>query len=294
MTSNSKVISNYFNSSDRDHYKNGSNVYFRNDTLYSYGTHFILAQKCKNGYILNGDSYSVTTSKHQSITRAEAPKNSPIIPFSALRNILKGVYLDAGISKIEIIDVTNDTYEEYTAYDKDSRPYTAIRHHLGASLIKYKNNYFLSSIDPSSRNHSYFLVQLSKKFGNPKTVNEAYRFLAGNLNDSEYTKYLEGIVKRQGEYFLIPIALTTKQLLAYTRLHNNKPSLKISKKIDLSRGRGNAHIASEYLKPKCDKYSYIRGTLRHNEHKMISLKNTWHAVVKNTAINSWSAWGNVD
>jgi hypothetical protein len=76
---------------------NGSNVLAHGDTLYSYGTHFVLAQANRDArgklvcLLLNGDRFSVTTSKHQSWTRnvcANLTRDlgvpSIIIPFSAL------------------------------------------------------------------------------------------------------------------------------------------------------------------------------------------------------------------
>ena len=65
------IVFNYFfaEGKERDHYKTGSNIYFEGNILYSYGTHFPLAVKCKNGYILNGDTYSRETGKHQRTTR---------------------------------------------------------------------------------------------------------------------------------------------------------------------------------------------------------------------------------
>lgn len=324
MVSHSQVIHNYFNASDKEHYNKGSSIYFVNDTLYSYGTHFILAQRIKNGYILNGDKNSISTAKHQSYTRQEAPNKSPIIPFSALAQILK--YAPAlntpELRKIEIIDVTEDTYEDYTYKDKEGNTQTGQRHFLGASLIKYHNKYYLSSIDNGSKNHQFFLVELPKHntditrcfncktdvgvhkdklhdwqcnvcksenirytelMSKPLTVNKAFRLLAGNLSDSEYNKYLESSIKRQGEYFLIP---------EYENLHKILRINKIKKGYDLSKGKGNKHIARDMFKTPTG--IYIRGTLRHVEHKMVSLKEVWHKVIKNTAIRSFTASGNVD
>ena len=61
---------------------------------------------------------------------------------------------------------------------------------------------------------------------------------------------------------------------------------------DLSNGSGNAHIARDAIKTSDG--LFIRGTLRHNQHRMIRMRNIWHRVIKNTAVNSWSATGNVD
>ena len=285
MVSQQVVVSNYFNSSN-PHINKASHIYFEGDTLYSYGSHFILAQKVKNGYILNGDKYSITTSSHQSLTRSKAPKYSPIIPFSALENIFKNNWLNTEeLSKIEIIDVTGDTYTEVTRYDKDGNPYKAQEHHLGASLIKYKGKYYLSSIDPGSKDYSFFLCELK---GKPSSVEEAFRDLAGNLSDEEYRGYQEGKILRQGEYFLKPVELTTRDL----RNNGAIKTRQIKRNVDLSNGNGNAHIARDYLRlPDAE---FIRGTLRHNEHKMLRLGQTWHKVIINTAVNSWSASGSVD
>lgn len=55
------------------------NVYFKRDnagcTIYSYGSHFPLGVRQPNGdFILNGDTYGPTTSRHQAATRTAAHK----------------------------------------------------------------------------------------------------------------------------------------------------------------------------------------------------------------------------
>jgi len=60
------------------------NVYFDGDVLYSYGSHFPLAIKYKGRVLLNGDSYSVTTSKHQGQAR-QALRHLDCITLPALR-----------------------------------------------------------------------------------------------------------------------------------------------------------------------------------------------------------------
>ena len=53
---------------------------------------------CKNGYLLNGDTYSNSTSKHQGMTRNNAPSDSPIIPFSAIESMIGSVFCIATAS----------------------------------------------------------------------------------------------------------------------------------------------------------------------------------------------------
>ena len=68
------VVYNYFFAieSDRHHFNKGSRIFFEGDILYSYGYHFPLAVKSKKGYVLNGDRYSVSTSKQQIIKRQKS------------------------------------------------------------------------------------------------------------------------------------------------------------------------------------------------------------------------------
>jgi hypothetical protein len=63
---------------DEEYPYEGSNVFFRDNVLYSYGFHFPLAIKGIDGMIIvNGDKTSVSTSKHQSILqRALYHKNN--------------------------------------------------------------------------------------------------------------------------------------------------------------------------------------------------------------------------
>lgn len=283
MVSNSEVVRNYFEASDREHYNRGSNLFFRGNTLYSYGTHFILAEKIKNGYLINGDIYSVTTSRHQSITRRFMPSNNVIIPFSALYRAIPF----SEPKKMEILDRLEDTYETVTYTDPKTNELKERQiHHLGASLIKYKNKYLLSGLDPSSKNFGAYYIILLKKPA--QTVKEAFRQLAGNLTDKEYNDYLEGIIKRQGEFFLIPTDYTTRQIRTIGVITPRK----IKHDFDLSKGIGNAHIAKDAV--KLPDGLYIKRSLRHPEHRMQSLKNVWHRVVKNIQKNSWTASGNVD
>jgi hypothetical protein len=51
------------------------NVYFENNTLYSYGNHFQLAKLQGDTLFINTQSYSVSTSKHQIITRSAVNKH---------------------------------------------------------------------------------------------------------------------------------------------------------------------------------------------------------------------------
>jgi len=81
-------------------FRNGSNVWASGRTLYSYGTHFPLAEfygrrdgttRERPLFLLNGDRFSVSTSRHQSETRGAIENRAGeffadiiLLPFSAL------------------------------------------------------------------------------------------------------------------------------------------------------------------------------------------------------------------
>lgn len=364
------VVHNYFYATgkERRFYNRGSKIFYEKDTLYSFGYHFSLAVKCRNGYVLNGDTYSSTTSGHQSLTRSIAERHKQetttksahhcVIPVSALQGA------EIKPEDVFILDVNDDSWVTI----KRKNPKTTEReehqvHHLGASLIRIGTRRYLSSLDTSSRKYTFYLVELQSRRVN--TVSDAFRDLAGNLTDQQYQDYQQGNIIRQGEYFLESHPeLSTKNLKKYakripTKIKGvNKVVVKTPKKkrlikdlirqgswgyggitkdqvsvlkqngipyyvivdqdhnslaipkdaiikenhlmtympmvnqYDLSDGVGNPHMARDaILTPNG---LYIRGTLRHPEHRMIRMNNTWHRVYKNTARNSWSASGNVD
>lgn len=365
------IVFNYFfaQKKDRNSFNRGSRIFYEGERLYSYGYHFELAVKCQNyGYVLNGDTYSSTTSHHQWLTRDIANKHKKqtsnqsmhhcIIPFSSLQG--------AGIKPegVVILDVTEDTYTSSTRKNPKTGEIEQYQiHHLGASLIRVGTKRYLSSIDASAtRGGAYFLVEL--KSCRVNTVEDAFRDLAGNLTDDQYEKYQQGIILRQGEYFLEPCTVKTRQLKKkakktavkvsgvldvkvknrhskrcvnevirrenmgyggchreqiqvirrkgvpyYVLLERDYAGMQIPKdsfikdghlvtreslvhQFDLSNGVGNLHVARDAIKTSGG--IFIRGTLRHNQHRMIKMRNIWHRVIKNTAIDSWSSSGNVD
>lgn len=94
-------------------------VFAEGDVVYSYGNHFELIRCLRDrkgqpaGFLLNGDNYSVSTSRHQniarnSVDRAVGQRGRVIIPYSALGS--------AGIDPkdVEIIDSTADNNERWT------------------------------------------------------------------------------------------------------------------------------------------------------------------------------------
>lgn len=90
------------------------NILCREDAIYSYGSHFEMARPLKDkkgkihAFLLNGDTYSNTTSGHQSTVRqtlARTGIQQVIIPHEALAGA--GIDLDS----IQLVDVSADRHE---------------------------------------------------------------------------------------------------------------------------------------------------------------------------------------
>ena len=80
-----KVLENHnevahFWANKRQSQGKAGNMFFMNDTIYSYGYHFPIAKHYKNNLVLlTSKDYSVSTSKHKSITRQSIPDNLKVI-----------------------------------------------------------------------------------------------------------------------------------------------------------------------------------------------------------------------
>lgn len=56
-----------------------SNFYWSGDTIYSYGPHFPIARKTKQGVLYNRNRFSQTTSKHQLYVRCAIPRGMSVV-----------------------------------------------------------------------------------------------------------------------------------------------------------------------------------------------------------------------
>lgn len=305
-----------------------------NRTLYSYGHHFELAVRLNTGeYLINGDTYSSSTSRHTSLCIQHLRPNV-IIPFSALDQVTRDHHL------IEIVDRESDKYIPRTRKDPETGELIEYEEHrLGAAVIKFENKHYLSSIDDGAKGQGgYFLVELPER---ARDVENAFDLLFPEEMDQR-CPYV-----RQGEFFFVPTDMETSDLspmemlyewggydyntqYAYNRKFATKelaedtlkrhakkwPGEDVSGQMvhrfqikdpnNLARyfpnaGTGHAHTATEIRKwgsfqPDRGNRNniFVRGTVRHSEHKMLKLGKIWHRVYANRAVRSFSAGGNVD
>jgi len=265
-------------------YRSGeaSNMFIDGDAIYSYGYRFILAiRRCD--FLINGDTYSPTTTQHTMKCICGLRPNVQI-PFSALEQVFRDntLYLrDDFINnahRIVVVDTQGDKYREVRYLNpKTGERETRQEHLLGATLFEFDGKYFLSSTDSGAIwGRGYFLVELP---GKPCTVDNAFESLLPNY----VRKYPDAPYIRQGEFFFVP------------DLKKKVAEGEYSKQVDLSEAFGNGgnpHYARDFYRQK--RTIWVRGTVRHPEHRMCKLGEVWHKVYINRAVKSYNSAGGVD
>lgn len=295
------------------------------DGIYSYGSHFEMARIMRDAHkvptfvLVNGDTYSVSTSRHQSEVRAAVQRSglpALIVPHSALRS--------AGIDHRSIVpvgierDTVTTTTHEVASLDEiaqwrrgDARQldsgrwaYDTERHWLGEATFRAtveawssgehehrRDVYFLSAFDHQEAQH-YFLCEL------PAPVSSVAEAFASLRPASVVAAQHNGLdVTRQGDVFAIPLpAMTTR---AVRKLGEASRMAEVV----------SSHVATEVISDGVT--TYARGNLWHRptgwgrrpEHRRQRMGDgkAWHLIVKNTvptdrhgASRAWSASGNVD
>jgi hypothetical protein len=278
----------------------------------------------RSWWLLNGDTYSVSTTRHQAIIREACQRTvlpTLIVPFSCLR--------EARIQRDSImpVDVQPERFELTThhaaARERVPEPHrwgarpqpdgrwmwNTNRHWLGAAVFRAdytisdrsrgdggtgtRTAYFLSAFDEQETRPHYFLCELPPG-ARPESVTDALDSLKPPEVIAAEAAGLP--VTRQGDVFAIPTTVATRRL-------------------PRKRERG-AHVLhlSHQATEVCvtdDGATYGRGVLRHApseswrrpEHRRQPMgdRKTWHLIVKNTVpldadgtSRAWSRAGNVD
>lgn len=106
----------------------GSNFYFRNSTIYSYGAHFPIGKVIKykgcKAFVLNSDHYSPTTSNHQNIVEQSIPVDAVIFHVS---NCVSPVVVDNELYRYDMAMtfIANKLNEIFINLEKQRRARTA-------------------------------------------------------------------------------------------------------------------------------------------------------------------------
>lgn len=279
----------------------GSNMFIEGDTLYSYGHHFPLVIRLTGGgYLHNGDTYSVTTSGHQSHCRSAL--SGPQVPFSALNA--------ANVSErdrfgLEIIEEGRDHHDwvcpcpapKHVGYERDACPDGYERHTLGGTVLRHKRRYLLSAIDFETGLASrplFFMCLLSGKVG---SLAEAYASL--EPAPVKIARALGAEIQRQGDFFFVRSTLGTRDLNRNGAKRVEEAVFRGFQRVNVSGfplDRRESHLATEARKLAGIATKFVRGTVRHvpGEHRMVKLGRSWWGAFQNTARASWAAAGNID
>lgn len=298
---NKEIVEDFF----RNPWGSGKsgNIFFEEGVIYSYGYHFPMAVLLSSGsYLLNGDSYSSTTSNHQSIVRRLCPSDRIIVPFSALelafgRNSHRlGRKLQ---EDLEIVDSKPDWFTTYRVKNKKTGEVEEREvHHLGASVFKLRFpqasssveavdyfEYFLSGLDETGKEGgTYHLTQLPWAVD---SVDDAFEI----IKPDEVIGLYEGDFLRQGEWFFVPCEEIKK--IPKEEIRKNCPLPNRGREPNMWR-----HIATYGV--SLDGKLFVKGTVRHPDHKMLSLGETWHQAFEawgageGRMVVSFAAGGNVD
>ncbi len=293
---NAQVVDRFVKGKNCGKSRNMSIGISRNE-IYSYSMPLMVRMPW--GLLMNADKRSVTTSSHQ---RACMRYATVQIPFSAL--IAAGLPTTYGIEAIELVDKAGARYDhigwvkinamkgerriitdrEYDGLSVNGKEFLTSydERRPEACVLKYKERYFLSSMD----SNWYFLSELPRPV---RTVDEAFEvLLPERLQKDKTVEY-----KRQGEWFFVeaPVmsGVTPKQVYQ-----------SLQKRFELPKDRpnSNAHIATRGLSGPADKKIFVSGSIHHSEHRMLVLSKAGSPKIfealHNSAVASWSAGGRVD
>jgi hypothetical protein len=281
---NHEVINAYFQGHEGPSISSSQNVYFSGDVLYSYGRHFPLAVRLQDGtYMLNGDTYSPTTSCHQADVRQCARGRRFTTSINAVGRALQneGFWQDS-FAVIEVVDYTQDLHR----YDQDAIDYVEARtpeelagvhfqyktdeeteekvldaiHRAGTTLFKIKRSYWLAGMDENQ----YFITKLPRK---AQTVQEAF-FILKPDQVKAYEEKTGLQAARQGEWFFIPVAEGLEAKKIYKKMGTGWFTLP---------GNGNPHRATRgWIKSR---QIFISGQVRHPQHRMARLSKSTSPVI---------------
>lgn len=296
-SNNETVVKAYLNGADSGE---SGNVFFENGVIYSYGHHFPLAVNVDGFYICNGDRYSNTTSKHQSILFRAIPNAQRVeIPYSALCSMAQKRYSGALdiVRGIHVIAHETDRYIDTGKVSTvDGR--ALYEHVLGGCLFTWNGKYYVSSIDTSGTgNGLFFLTQIAndqiEQYGKPETISEALELL--KPDEVKQAENFGVNVLRQGEWFFVETFISKDFL-------KNNPMIK-GMKLAHKDGKIARHVASVGTVVETDdgRLQLVQGIVKHTgrDHKQLKLyddvKNKkWFIAYESPQTASWSAAGNVD
>src|SRR5216683_696374 len=287
----------------RGQYRRGSRVFAdeSDGAAFSYGRHFPLIIEIPGGFLVNGSRYSVSTARHQSLALralAESRQRYAVVPFNAIERAMAALNHRVPISFLselkEMVSSTIPSSGERWRSVEYMKPDGTVAHRsvhtLGDSVIRVGNHDFVSAVDETGVGRGiYFFTQLPSR-KTPSSLQEALDMLKPPFVRNAEKEGLE--VRRQGEWFAVPVRTRTRQLMRDVRrgvaVHGQDHVL----------GRDGHHrlkhsVIYKYGPKKGQVFA--RGSMRHTrgEHRMLALPE-WSRIVHSVQGRSYSLSGNFD
>jgi len=245
------------------------------------------------GLLVNGARLGWPMHRHQTqVLRAIERSSNPasVVPFHSIVAAWTDGEKDRwNASPIPIRDLrkevaiavpsTGERWRKVVEKDKHGRERTRTVHSLGDSVIRVKDHFYISAVDETGVGAGmYFLAELLCDRA-PSTFEEALDFLKPKVVQDAEVRGAN--VRRQGEWFAIPVGFTTSQLM-----RDVERGVAVYRREHIL-GKAGHHRLEEAVLYKAGPRKgevYARGVLVHTngEHHDLDLGAIrWHLVVHN-------------
>jgi hypothetical protein len=265
----------------------------------------LLVRLADQNFLANGAFLTWPRTQHQTLTLKTLENTKSgfgVVPFDsitaawtqgAVRNWNRAPFKLKDLRKeVEIVvPSAGEQWREVTVKDKYGREQKSTVHTLGDSVIRVRDHFYVSAVDETGYGRgTYFLAQLTTDRP-PISLEEALTCLKPKVVQEAEAAGIS--VRRQGEWFAIPIKMTTTQLL-----RDVERGVAVWRK-DHVLGRDGHHQLEEAVIYRFGPQKgevYARGVLTHtrHEHADLDLGFRWHRIVHNITPASYSLGGNFD
>jgi hypothetical protein len=268
------------------------------------GRSYPLAVRLGDGHLLvNGARLDWPAAGHQTeLLRAleGSPQKFGVVPFhSVVAAFTDGETRDWNEKPIAtrtlqrdvgiVVPSTGERWREVTEKDKHGQIQTRQIHTLGDSVVRVRDHFYLSAVDETGHGQGmYFLAELLTDRP-PATLDEAFAALKPKIVREAEARGSN--VRRQGEWFAIPVNYRTSELMRDVErgvaVHHLKHVL----------GRDGHHELEEAVIYRVGPRKgevFARGVLRHikDEHRDLDLGTIrWHQIVRNIQGASYTLSG---
>jgi len=188
-----------------------------------------------------------------------------------------------------VVPSAGERWQEVTEKDKHGRPQTRQVHTLGDSVVKIRDHFYLSAVDPTGQGAGmYFLAELLTDRP-PASLAEAFNYLKPKVVQEAEARGAN--VRRQGEWFAIPTQHLTSELM---RDVDRGLAVFRQRHVLGKDGHHELEEAALYRVGPRKGEVYARGVLKHTKEEHVDLDLgtiRWHKVVHAIQAASYTLTG---